>query len=298
MQIRAWLNKARKALKNSEAYKADSDFFINDILFKLIDEFVSDKEDIKAAEYEQLNTALEELIKGKPLALILNYTYFYNHKIKVNEDVLIPRPDSETLVDTVKYYLPYLINKANLENRKLVLLEIGVGSGALSIAIADVLLNDLKFDNFIIFASDISQASIDLARYNIEVAGFSEQIKLDLCDIWPEKVKSGQKPDLIFSNPPYISAEELAQTDLLKYEPESALLAADNGLEFYERIFSEADALIKTEFLLVFEHGYKQKQAIETLAAKKPRYKYIDTVKDLAQRDRVSVYLAEEKGEK
>ena len=292
MEINEWKLRAIKALQSSELYRDDEEFWLNSLVDELLQakDIVNNTESLSDELFEILNTEIDALIGGKPLAQIIGYTYFYSYKINVFPNVLIPRPDSEILVSEVLKLVPHLKSRKAKSNVPLRMLEIGVGSGALSIAIAQELLRE-GIDNFEIQASDISIDALQAANYNIERHGLSDKIKLVEADLWPEDIlKKDFVPDVIFSNPPYISNIELQETDLLDFEPVSALLAEENGLAIYRRIFNEANTILETDAFVLVEHGSTQDEDIRTIA-KSSGFKSLGFANDLADRPRVSKFI-------
>lgn len=289
MKTAEWKKQALSKLKNNEYYKEDEEYWLNDLLSKLLESFnVEFKEELSESNINLLDERLEELLTGKPLAQVIGFTYFYGNRINVYENVLIPRPDSEVLVETVLNYSHSLLSKSNLQNRKIRLLEIGSGSGALSIAIAKEFISlGLEFE---ILASDISIDAINATKNNIVLNNLSQYIRVEYADIWPEKVLNGDYvPDLIFSNPPYIDAIEKEVLELIEHEPIEALVADDSGLYFYREILNSE--FVKQGCIIIFEHGYKQADKIKIIADETEHIKFISSKEDIAGRTRVSEYI-------
>ena len=313
MNVYEWKQYALLKLKSSEFYRDDEVFWLSSILNNLLQGILKIKNfylDLSELELDnlnesRLNAALNSLCKGEPLEQIIGYTYFYGNKISVFPNVLIPRPDSELLVETVIKYFPFLQNskktsmysKANILNTKntekniLNFLEIGVGSGALSIAIAKEIMK-ISESNFKIFTSDISLDALEASKINILQHDLEDLISIEEADLWPKTIKAGnEKLDLIYSNPPYIGEDELIDKELLEFEPKLALLANNDGLEFYERILADADKYLNTNGLIIFEHGEKQRDRVNQLALSSSKYGIIENINDLAGRPRISVYI-------
>lgn len=310
MNKNEWLKYATDCLKNSAEYSDDDEFWLRNLAAELFTGIMqnapaeanayaeAETENISAQFLVKLNAALNELISGRPLEQILGYTYFCGEKIKIFPNVLIPRPDSEVVLETIKSFLPFLEAHSRTADTKMNFLEIGVGSGALSIALARLLAAE-KYNNYHIYASDISEAAIAASTYNINAAGFNAKISLEQADLWPSFVQANSLSqnftnninlNLVFSNPPYLSEDEWEQAELGAYEPREALLAGPEGLDVYARIFSEGKNLLAADTLLILEHGFKQAESLKTLA-QKYGWKYLRTDCDLAQRPRVSSFV-------
>lgn len=187
------------------------------------------------------------LQQAEPPQYILQKAWFYGLELKVNPSVLIPRPETEGLVELA---LRLIRPDAGI-------LEIGTGSGAIAIALATHL------PQAAILATDSSPAALELARRNAPAHGC--HIDFHLCDLFPDTRDSF---DLIISNPPYISEDEFASLEprVRDYEPRQALLAKQDGLEFYHRILRGAKERLAPGGRVLFEHGATQKAAIRHLA--------------------------------
>ena len=192
--------------------------------------------EILFSEFKDDLNKIKEIIEirsktRKPLQYILGKTHFMDFEIKVNENVLIPRPETEILVEeTIKRFLP---NTA---------LDIGTGSGNIAIALAK------KIPDIKIVAIDINKEIINLAKENAKNCGVEEKIKFKICDVFSddfEKLLLENKFDLIISNPPYVINRNLQPE--LKYEPKEALFGNKinkSGMIYYERIIGLCRGLI------------------------------------------------------
>ena len=212
---------------------------------------------------------IEQLIlrrtKHEPLQYILGETEFYGCKIKVNPDVLIPRPETELLVEKVR--------QEDFGS----ILEIGTGSGAIAIALAK------QMKNIQIKATDISKKALRIARQNAELNNVS--IDFIQSDIF-ENIKG--KYDIIVSNPPYISQNEYDKLapEILDYEPEIALLANDEGLSYYKKILANSKDYLTDRGKIYFEIGYDQAEKIKEIA-KENGFDKVNVFKDLNGFDRI-----------
>lgn len=195
---------------------------------------------------QKLNTLITKRNNGTPLAYITNNKDFYHLNFKVNQSVLIPRDDSELLVDIALKLHP---NKQNIN-----ILELATGSGAIAIVIAD------KKPNWHIIAVDISIDALNIAKENQTITN-TKNINFIHSD-WFNKIVT--KFDIIIANPPYIAAndEHLAN---LTYEPTIALVADNNGLSSLEYIIKNSPKYLNKDGYLLLEHGYTQQQVISKL---------------------------------
>ena len=217
---------------------------------------------------EKQKIALEKLESGYPVQYIIGNVEFYDSIIKVNEDVLIPRFETEYLVDkTIKY-----ITKLNITNPNI--LEIGTGSGCIAIALK-------KHLNCEIDAIDISDKAISLAKENATINNIN--ISFIIKDI--HEFNSNKKYDLIISNPPYVPFNSNVD-EKIKYEPQNAIYAKDNGLYFYDLILKKIKNNLKDNYLIAFEIGDKEGQEITKIIKKYLPNAYILLEKDYNNYDR------------
>ena len=195
---------------------------------------------ISKKNFSKLKEWINQRLKNKPLQYITGKTEFYGHQISVTPDVLIPRPETERLVDiaidTIK----------NLSKPKI--LEVGTGSGCISIA-----LGSAKKDANIL-SLDVSDSALNIAKINTKKNNISniKFLKLDFL----ESIPKGQY-DLIISNPPYISKNEMKEImlDVKEFEPKIALTDNNDGLEFYRRFSNKAKKMINEKGSLILEVG-------------------------------------------
>ena len=219
---------------------------------------------------KDIDTAIKELESGIPVQYIVGNVDFYGNIFKVTKDTLIPRFETELLVEK---YINY-INKC-YKDKRVDILDIGTGSGCIAITLNKLL------DNSRVTAVDISKNALDVARENNKIN--NTDVNFIESDVFSN---IDDKYDVIISNPPYISYDEEIMDIVYNNEPHSALFAIDNGLYFYDKILSECKEYLNDKFLIAFEIGYKQGNAIINIINK-----YFDNVnisleKDYNGRDR------------
>ena len=218
----------------------------------------------------KLEKGLKKLEKGLPTQYIVGNVSFYGYNINVNKNVLIPRFETEELVEnTLKYINKYF--KGNID-----VLEIGTGSGCISIALK-------KENNALnITATDISKKALKVAKNN------AKENNVDIKFIHTNIYKSiNKKFDVIISNPPYISYDEEIMDVVKNNEPHLALYAPNNGLYFYEEILKNISNILKDKYLIAFEIGEKQAKEIEKIKNKYLKNAKFIVKKDMQHRDRM-----------
>ncbi len=222
----------------------------------------------EAARYQ---AGIDKLATGVPLAYLTGVQAFYGRDFVVNEHTLIPRPDTELIVD-IALELIDNTNKTNLD-----VLELGTGTGCIAISLAKHARTRLN-----ITASDICAQALTVARHNAERHAAS--IHFVLSD-WFDGM-DGQF-DMIISNPPYIRSDDEHLSNLT-YEPITALIAGRDGLDDIKIITKQARTHLRAGGYLLIEHGYDQKQAVQQLL-QQHGYQNICTKKDHGNQDRVTL---------
>jgi release factor glutamine methyltransferase len=227
---------------------------------------------LSESEMLRLHNAVKDLKKNKPLQYVLGETEFMDLKIKVNDDVLIPRPETEELVQ--------LIAKKEIVS-DLSILDIGTGSGCIALALAK------KIISAEVSATDISEDALKLATKNAETNNLTVKFVLD--DILKPGFDWKHKFDVIVSNPPYItrSEERMMRPNVLNYEPHVALFVEDeNPLLFYDAVIGFAYLNLKHKGRLYFEINEKLAADVKLLL-KENSYREINIYKDINGKDRM-----------
>lgn len=210
------------------------------------------------------------IIDEIPVEYILGYTYFYGHKIKVNSNVLIPRDETEELVERALEYI-------GAGNR---VLDLCTGSGAISIAIKK------ELENVEMVASDISSLALDVAKENAK--GNNCDVRFVEGDLLNPFISNGEKFDVIVCNPPYIS-RKYEINNIVKHEPDIALFADNDGLENYENIIKNLDKVLNKQGVILFEIGYDQKDSVLNICKNYLNNYDVVAHKDISGNDRIIV---------
>lgn len=215
------------------------------------------------------NKCLKELEKGRPIQYIIGEVNFYGYDFKVNDNVLIPRFETELLVDkTIKKIKKYFINNP------VDILDLGTGSGCIAITLKKELLSNVD-------ALDISTKAIAVAKHNAILNNVSVNF------INKNMIKYREKKyDIIISNPPYIAHDEEIMDIVKNNEPHIALYADNNGLSFYQQIIKNIPYITNDKYLVCFEIGANQGNAIVDIANKYLKDINISVEKDYANLDR------------
>lgn len=294
LSVKEILNIGQRRLQDAGVSDADLDckllycFMRNITRTQLILMYQNVLEDRLCDEYFRL---IDERASGKPLQYITGTQEFMGLEFDVNESVLIPRQDTETMVeDVISVIKDGALRGESLEGtgrREWDILDLCTGSGVIGISLAK-LLTGVKVN---VTCSDVSKAALEVARKNAGKLGVSKNIKFAEGDMFAPfggRFKK-KKFDLIVSNPPYIESDVIPtlQTEVKDHEPMSALDGGDDGLDFYRIIAGEAGGFLKKRGVLFLEIGCDQGNAVRELLTEAGGYSDIRCLKDLAGRDRI-----------
>lgn len=220
---------------------------------------------------------IEEIVNGKPIQYITKVQEFMNLKFYVDENVLIPQPDTEILVEET-------INRINeIKEEKIIkVLDVCTGSGAIAVSIKKY-ANEMN-KNVEMYATDISETAIRIAKKNAK----KNDVKVNfiLSDMF-KNIKE-KEFDIIVSNPPYIETKIIPTLPKeVQDEPHIALDGGEDGLKFYEIIAQNANKFIKEKGQILLEIGYNQKESVMKVFEDTKKYYCISCIKDLSNNDRV-----------
>ncbi|QJA09948.1 peptide chain release factor N(5)-glutamine methyltransferase [Romboutsia sp. CE17] len=222
------------------------------------------------------NDFIEDRLKGRPIAYIVENREFMGLDFYVKEGVLIPRPDTETLVEEL---IDICKSKENLH-----ILDIGTGSGAITISLAKYLPTSM------VKSLDISDIPLEVGKQNAITNGVSERIEFIKSDLFNSIENTDMKFDVIVSNPPYIPKCDIdtLHTQVKDYEPYNALEGGEDGLDFYRKITAQSKKYIKENGILAYEVGHDQAKDVAEIMVNNG-YTNIYTKKDLQGIDRVVI---------
>ncbi len=282
ISYRQWLAYAKNKCneKSQENRDLEKDFEGNRFAVPLILlEFITKKSKASIRAYDEtllsieelnkLNNYLERYLSNEPLAYILGIKEFYARDFIVSSATLIPRPESELIIDEVLKYF-------NTENEELMFCDIGTGTACLALT----LLAELPNSKCI--AVDISKEALNIAKKNAEKHDLSKRITFIEKDI--ALLENNIAFDCIVSNPPYIPEVEYKTLDknVKEFEPEIALTSGQSGLEVIENVIKFASQHLKEKGLLLIEHGYNQDKVVCEIAARYSCFETIESLKDYA----------------
>ena len=273
MNIQTLLNQASKTLKqlSNTSSKLDSEILLSKIIKKdrkyLI---LNSNKELKKENIKSFDYLVKRRKKGEPIAYLINKKEFWKQNFYINQNVLIPRPDTETLVEeTLKLF--------NV-NSKLNMLDIGTGSGCILLSI----LKERR--NFFGTGIDISKKAINVARFNAKMHQLSNRVKFYNSDV--DKFLIG-KYDLVVSNPPYIKQQDLKylEVDVKGFEPKLALDGGKDGFSKITKVISKTSRLLKRNGRFILEIGFGQKKQILNIL-KQNNFFINKVVKDYGKNDR------------
>ena len=277
MDIQSALKKGQSILieKNILSAKLDCEILLSQAIRKNKKFIILNlNKKIKKRDLDYFDNLIQERAKSKPIAQIIKKKDFWKYEFIVNNDVLIPRPDTEILIEQA---LKFIKNKNRLQ-----ILDIGTGSGCILISI----LKEKK--NFIGTGIDISDKSLKISKFNGHNLRVKNRLKLFKSNI--DNFNIG-KYDLIVSNPPYIKKDNLKCLEKdIGFEPKQALDGGLDGLSVIRKVINKSSELIKRNGHLIIEIGFDQKNKVKEILRNKGFF-IKATVKDLSNHDRCIVSI-------
>ena len=278
MQIREALQQAKQILKAAaiDTASLDANLLLSHVtsLSKVM-LIAHDEDELSKEQEDKFFSLINKRKSGYPIAYILGYKEFFGLRLKVTEDTLIPRPDTEVLVEEVIE----LAKKKDAKN----ILDIGTGSGAITVSLAKYL------ENVKVTSVDISDIALEIGKRNAISNEVDDRINFVKSDLFTN-IDKETKFDIIVSNPPYIKREVIDTLDkqVKDYEPYNALEGGVDGLDFYRAITKQAKNYLKKGGILAYEVGHDQSKDVSKLM-EMDGYTNIYTLKDLQQIDRVVI---------
>lgn len=238
--------------------------------------FANMQEDIPDDIYEAFKADIEKHAEtGMPLQHLTGYEYFYGRRFTVDGHVLIPRPETEELVQHV------IRHDVDFRKKPLRIVDVGTGSGVIAITLK------LEWSDAEVFATDISEEVLQVAKKN--AAEWNADVAFLQGNFLEPLIEREMVVDILVSNPPYIAeTERNVLSDTVKnYDPELALFAGDDGLSAYKEIIRQAKRVVRPGGLIAFEIGHEQGNAVKKLLMETFPYSDVDILQDINKKDRI-----------
>ncbi len=232
-------------------------------------------EELESKLTKAVNLYIDE---KKPIQHIIGYSYFYGYKMKVNHQVLIPRPETEELVSYVLRTYDEVFGEKEVD-----VVDVGTGSGAIAIALSK------EEKHFHVTATDISKEALEVAKEN--AMQNQAQVTFLEGDMIEPLIKENLHFDILVSNPPYIPDNEYVEEIVKKNEPNLALFGGSDGMHFYDVILKDAQKVLKEKFIIAFEHSYSKKKEMIQLANQYFPNASCEVIKDLNGKDRFTIII-------
>ncbi len=224
---------------------------------------------------EEYESGMKRILSHEPMQHVLGYSWFYGYKMKVDSNVLIPRPETEELVSYILSEMDATFEK----DQKIDVVDVGTGSGAIAIALAK---EDQRVN---MMATDISKEALKVAQENATMN--SANIEFVAGDMLTPLIEHGKKVDVLISNPPYIPAEEEIEVSVKDFEPHVALFGGSDGLKFYRMIFEKCHLVLKDRGFMAFEMGWNQGESLVKLVQSLHPHLETKIVKDMNGKGRM-----------
>lgn len=274
----------REALQRASSFmqSLDDGRFIAEILLRHVlgwdrtQLFTRLDESLSSEQWTELEGLVQKRVAGIPVQYLLGEQEFYGLSFKVNETVLIPRPETEILVEQVL--------RRRDSAKSLIVADIGTGSGAIAITLA-------VHSEWKVYAVDIAQESLDTAAENSRLNGVEGRITFLQGDLLSPLVEATRKVDILVSNPPYIPSRDIEELDIQVrgHEPRRALDGGADGLDFYRRICKGLHEVLHENGLVAFEVGQGQARDVEQLLVETGLMRKTEVICDLAGTERIVV---------
>ena len=234
-------------------------------------------EEVPTSLLEVYQQGVIRLLNDEPLAYVLGFEWFYGRRFKVNQDVLIPRQETEELISNV------IMDMDELFEDHCVIADVGTGSGNCAITLA------LETNSQVI-ATDISFEALEVAKENNKL--LESNITFFQGDMGQPLIDNKFKVDVLVCNPPYILEDEEVQSSVLTYEPHSALFGGQDGLKYYRQILDEAKFFLNDKAMMAFEMGFSQQDNLRKEILKRYPHAKVSFKQDISGKDRMCfVYL-------
>lgn len=279
--IQKLLNWVNRYLENKgvDSPRLSAELLLSYVLgLKRIELYTQFDKPVDKTQLDKLHDLVKRAGEHEPIAYLTGKSEFYSLEFDITKDCLIPRPETELLVERAIEFL-------RTRNGEQLVCDLCTGCGCIAVAIAK------NFPNAKITATDISDAALAAAERNVEKHLLTEHIRLLQGDLYEPVIPELDrcKFDLIVSNPPYIASPEYKTLDrnVRQYEPKIALDAGADGLDIYRRIIQKAQDFLKDDSLMILEIGYKQGPQVKQLLEETSFFSMVTVQKDYHDNDRI-----------
>ena len=267
--------------KGIESPRLSSELLLSNVLeLKRIDLYTQFDKQVPQDQLDKLHELVKRAGLYEPVAYLTGKTEFYSLELDITSDCMIPRPETELLVQRA---IEFLRTRSGVQY----VCDLCTGSGCIAVAIAK------NFPDARITATDISAAALEVADRNIEKHRLKEQVRLLCGDLFEPVIQQldVSQFDLIVCNPPYVSTSEYENLDknIKDYEPQSALLAGEDGMDVYQKIVEKVDDFLKPGAALMLEIGYAQGPTVRELLEQTGTFGEIKIEKDFHDNDRIVI---------
>jgi release factor glutamine methyltransferase len=281
--IQKLLNRTAKYLadKGVDSPRLSAELLLGDVAgLKRIELYTQFDKPVTKEQLDRLRDLVKRAGQHEPIAYIIGKAEFYSLELNITPDCMIPRPETELLVERAIEFL-------RKRPSKQFVCDLCTGSGCIAVAIAK------NFPDADIIATDISDAALSIAAKNVEKYQVNNRITFLCGDLFEPIVPQLdiERFDLIICNPPYVSSAEFEKLgkNVKDYEPRSALFAGDNGLDIYRRIIERVEQFLKPDAALMLEIGYSQGQPVRELLEQTGCFSKVAIEKDFHNNDRIVI---------
>jgi release factor glutamine methyltransferase len=267
--------------KGIESPRLSAELLLSYVLaLKRIDLYTQFDKQVPQDQLDKLHELVKRAGLYEPVAYLTGKTEFYSLELDITADCMIPRPETELLVQRA---IEFLRTRSGVQY----VCDLCTGSGCIAVAIAK------NSPDALITATDISAAVLEVAARNVEKHGLKEQVRLLCGDLFEPVIQQldVSQFDLIVCNPPYVSISEYENLDknIKDYEPQFALLAGEDGMDVYRKIFEKVDDFLKPGAALMLEIGYAQGSAVRELLEQTGAFGEVKIEKDFHDNDRIVI---------
>jgi release factor glutamine methyltransferase len=265
--------------KGIESPRLSAELLLSHVLeLKRIDLYTQFDKQVPQDQLDKLHELVKRAGLYEPVAYLTGKTEFYSLELEITADCMIPRPETELLVQRA---IEFLRTRSGVQY----VCDLCTGSGCIAVAIAK------NFPDARITATDISATALEVAARNVEKHRLKEQVRLLCGDLFEPVIQQldVSQFDLIVCNPPYVSTSEYENLDknIKDYEPQSALLAGEDGMDVYRRIIEKVDDFLKPSAALMLEIGYAQGSTVRELLEQTGAFAEVKIEKDFHDNDRI-----------